>query len=311
MSFPASTEHLSPLDQAIRDRAHKRFERYTPMILREFFPITEISLMTWIGNFSWCTPAASRRILDEDVIITRLNGVPQTPPEIARDYLLCKYTEKRRHTKNQYTAINLPRSHPRYCDPGRYADMAYVDLKSAYWSITRILGWDIDYYPGRWLAKRSDNDDFPLAENKIARNCLVSAGLMSPSHVWTGEAIKRVKTHNPLINYDLWAAVNDVLHSIASIALEFGAVYINTDGYIVPRTLADSLINAIAEWGLNARIKGEGDADVYAIGSYKVGALTTKHKPHFALGMLNAVYTPDADWLKRRFAKFARTAINW
>jgi hypothetical protein len=293
------------------DRAHHRFETYHPEVLSDFGQITEIKNMTWIGSYSWCTPADKRRLLDEEGIITQLHDVPQTPPEVARDYLICKYPDKRRHIKAQYGEINKPRSHPRLCIPGRFADMAYVDLRSAYWSITRIVGWDIDYYPGQWIGKRSDNDDFPLPEHKVARNALVSAGLLSPTHVWTGVGLKSIKTHNPLVNYDLWALVNDVLHAIAMIAVNYGAVYINTDGYIMARGLANTFISEVAEWGLQARIKHQGDADVYAVGSYKIGDYATKHKPHFASSILFNVYEPDSDWLKLRFGKLARSHIAW
>lgn len=294
----------------MREFAERRASKLTPTVLGKFFPITELHSMTWIGTFAWSNQQAQKRWLVEGVIVD-LFGIPQIPPEIARDYLRAKYTERRRMTQNQYAAVNEHRAAPLYAKVGNYENMALVDLKAAYWSILSIVGWDVDYSPSRWLGKRSDVDDFPLPENKLARNSMVSAGLITRQSVWTGDRLRNIKAHNPLVNYSLWACAQDVLHSIASIALAAGAVHIHTDGYIVPARNADMLINEISHWGLRAIVKESGDCKVYGIGSYDIGGKRTKHKHHTKAQDLNKVYQPDIAFLRPRIAKLARTKVNW
>jgi len=240
-----------------------------------------------------------------------LFGVPQIPPEIARDYLRAKYTAWRPHTEAQFASINEHRAAPLYAKIGQYADMAYVDLKAAYWSIIQVVGWDVDYHPGRWLGKRSDMHDFPLPDNKLARNSLVSTGLITRQNIWTGEHLKSIKAHNPLVNYDVWALAQDVLHAIAQVALKAGAVHIHTDGYIVPMRMAIPLIEQVRKWGLQAIVKQEGDCKIYGIGSYDIGDKHTLHRYHYRPSNLNKLYEPDIKWLMPRFAKFAKTRIQW
>lgn len=249
---------MSNILDKMRESAEERNERYTANIRQRFFPITLLESLTFLGNFSWTNPNLKMRFMQEDAVLYDLFDLPQTPPEIARDYLRAKYTEKRRHTKAQFAAINEPRSAPTYCRVGRYDEMAYLDLKAAYWTIVQAVGWDVDYHPSRWIGKRSINEDFPIPNHKLARNCLVTAGLMTPHHIWTGQKLKPFMGHNTLVNYDLWALAQDVLHSLATLAIRAGAVYVHTDGYIVPRKRVDMLREEFARWGFNTGIKGGG-----------------------------------------------------
>lgn len=295
---------------AMADLAHKRNEQYAPDVRSVWFPVTHLDSLTWLGTYSWANPKLKRRFIEESIVIYDLFDVPQTPPEIARDYLRAKYLEYRRHTQSQFAAINEARSAPRYAQPGVYRDMAYVDLRAAYWSIIQAVGWDVDYCPGRWIGKRSTNEDFPIPDHKLARNCLVSAGLITPSTVWTGEKIKNFTGHNPLVNYDIWALCQDVLHALATLALKAGAVYVHTDGYIVPEKHAELLREEIAEWGIESKVKGRGNAAIYAVGCYKIGSYETKHKTHFKGRFINAVYEPDIRFLKRRIKKLGAAKLE-
>jgi len=296
--------------KTMSDLAHKRAEKMQSLPTVKFPPLTDLKTLTWLGTFSWSNQANKSRFLVANVVVD-LFGVPQVPPELARDYLRAKYTEFRHHTIQQYGAINEKRSAPLYCKRGFYPDMAYVDLRAAYWSILQIVGWDVDYNPGRWLGKRSDVDDFPLPDNKLARNSLVSTGLITQQQIWTGDKIKRIKAHNPLVNYDIWALAQDVLHSIGQIALRAGACHIHTDGYIVPARMAAHLIEEIRNWGLPATIKYTGDATIYGIGAYDIGEHISAHKPHFRTADFSNLYEPDISFLRPRMRKFSRTRIDW
>lgn len=302
---------MTDIKAGLVELAEKRNEKYIADVRVQFPRLTALNSMTWLGHYSWTNAEEKRRFLDEAVIVDSVTGFIQTPPEVSRDYLRVKYTEARRHTLAQYRAINEPRSAPMYCKIGVYPDMAYVDIKAAYWTIIKIVGWDVDYHPGRWIGKRSENEDFPIPDNKLARNCLVTAGLMTPTHVWTGEKLKPFQGHNTLVNYDLWALAQDVLHALATIALKAGAVYVHTDGYIVPQHRTPALIEEISKWGLRAGVKGQGDCEIYAMGCYKIGNFATKHKVHFKGHDMDKVYRPDIAFLKPRISKLAKTSIRW
>lgn len=291
--------------------AERRNERYSADIRLIFPALHTFESMTWIGHYSYTNAEIKRRFLDEAVILDNVTGFQQTPPEVARDYLRTKYTEKRRHTKAQYAAINLPRSAPTLCKVGKFTDHAYIDLKAAYWSIITAVGWDVDYHPGRWLGKRSENDDFPIPDNKLARNCLATAGLMTPTHIWTGKMLKPFQGHNTLVNYDLWAVLMDTLHGIASIAKRLGAIYIHTDGYILPAKNVEAFQTEVQSWGLRTGVKGRGDGEVFAVSCYTIGEFSTKHRSHFRGQDRDTVYEPDIGWLKPRISKLSLTKIHW
>lgn len=296
--------------EGMRDIVEQRAERFCPLPMAKFFPLSDLKSLTWLGTFSWANQEAKTRWLKKDVAIS-LFGIPQIPPEVARDYLRAKYTKRRRHTVNQFKAINEHRSAPLYSRVGQYREMAYVDIVAAYWSIISIVGWDVDYHPSRWIGKRSEMDDFPIPDNKIARNSLVSAGLVTRQNIWTGEKVRSINAHSTLINYDVWAICQDILHCLAQFALKQGAVHIHTDGYILPEKSALALIEEARVWGLVATVKATGDCQVKGIGSYTIGEKRTKHDYHFACRDINKLYRPDIEFLRPRIAKFARTRINW
>lgn len=298
------------IEQKMRDFAHARAEKLSPIPMKHFPSLTDFTTTTWLGTFSWSNQTMRQRIIDADAIVN-LYDVPQVPPEIARDYLRAKYTEKRRHTQQQFMAINETRAAPLFAKTGFFTDMALIDLKSAYWSIIQIVGWDVDYNPSRWLGKRSENDDFPIPDNKVARNSLVSAGLLTPTHLWDGKSLLKLKAHNPYINYSLWACVMDVLHSVGTIALKAGAVHIHTDGYILPMKHAALFINELRSWGLTAIVKETGEAAIKGVGSYRIGTRKTKKQYHFTPRTFSNIYTPDISFLKPRIAKLARAKIDW
>lgn len=297
--------------EGMRDLAEKRTAKITPDPRLVFPSMREFKSLTWIGTFSMSNQEMKQRIIDADVLVGLFPEIPQIPPEVARDYIRVKYIEPRRHTMAQYESINQPRAAPLYARKGVYENMAYVDLKAAYWSIVKIVGWDVDYYPGRWLGKRSENDDFPVPENKIARNSLVSTTLLNPTHIWTGEKLELIKAHSMYVNYDLWSCVMDVLHAIATIALKAGAVHIHTDGYIVPMKHANLLIEEIHRWGLHAIIKDEGDAAIKGVGAYRIGKRATKKVYHFTPHNISSVYEPDISFLKPRIAALSKRYITF
>lgn len=288
----------------IREIGAERAERLKPQPTKVFPLITSFDSFVWAGSLSWAIPAQNKRLLKIDNIVN-LFDFPQTPTEIGRDYLRVKYPERRRHFAGQYEEINKPRSAPLYAKPGNYRNMVYADLKSAYWSIISIWGWDCDYWPGKFLAKRSSNEDFPLQGNKLARNSLVTAGLVLPSVVWTGDKFIKMNRGNRLANYDIWALCQDTLAAIAHLAKKCGAVYVHTDGYIIPEFAFPLLRDEIAEWGLKLTIRHRGDARIRGVGAYQIGE---RKSGHFQLP-IHAVFSvrkPDIVHLRNAFRRMAK-----
>lgn len=268
-------------------------------LLSSFPSLFSIAHPTFIGSFAWTSKAGGFKLMQERSAIATVSGY-LTPADVARVYIHTKYEKPGRITSKQYREIMLHRQASLYAKPGIYPNASYIDLKSAYWSILQIIGWDVDYMPGRWIAKNSDNRDFPYWKNKLARNCLVSVGLTGEAKMWTGEKLVTHKKQNPYTNMMLWACVQDVLAGVAGDMVEAGAVYVHTDGYILPEGKKDTALDILASWGLVGEVRDEGNMDVIAAGTY-----SAPKKPDNRMGSKRRIYhnnlrPVDRAWLRKR-----------
>jgi hypothetical protein len=154
----------------------------------------------------------------------------------------------------------------------------YLDIKSAWWTIINVLGWNVDYYPLRWLLPGAAPDDFPWHENKIARSALVSVAQSNsiPFYNPLTHRIKMRPSYNVMLNWQVYAAISHVLHAIAFEAVHAGAHYVNTDGFIVEDENAEGVCRILDNWGLKYGSKARGEVWIFGPGSYKVGYKTTK-----------------------------------
>ena len=281
-------------------------------------PLSSLKELTIIGKYSYYQNQSQKRIIDKTEAIELKPGLVETPPNIARSYLLEKYKLSPRISKVQFDAnVESLRQMPNYAKPGKFDYGFYVDIKSAYWAIMNIAGWDVDYYPGKWLSDGTPPDDFPLPDHKTARSCLYSAGAMSsipyydPEYRKKGKesAIGLFKNGNPLINPGLIKLTSDVLNSIATQAINAGAVYVNTAGFIAPNEhIAGHIVHIIMNWGLEARIKAEGKGAVKGSGAYKVGnEISSPFKVRRDEQGINKVFEPRyINWLEKNFSFWAR-----
>ncbi len=186
----------------------------------------------------------------------------------------------------------------------------FFDIESTYFSILKLVGWNVNYMPERWVIPGRAPLDFPLPTNKGARNYLVTIGLPRPMTVWTGSGFIEQRGQNVHINQGLWRLVMDILHSIAYIAVQLGATYCNTDGYILPSKNAPALIRAIRQWGLNARELGSGETSVFGIGNYSVGSKTSgRYSPEFVSQPMSNLYETPRVWLERNIQKIAQDKV--
>jgi hypothetical protein len=199
---------------------------------------------------------------------------------------------------------------PLLAEPCTLPNAYYLDIKSAYWQILQLGGYDVDYMPERFLSPRSDVYDFPVPEIKLARNCLVSMGLPSGVNVWIPNDGFQKKTPKKLsVNLVLWAFVQDILHGVAyDMVNRAGAVYVNTDGYIVPDDRMRDADNVFESWGLKATIRHHGKAVIRGAGDYDI-ADSMGRRVRTVPRKFSYIQPRGLDWLRKK-VKYWSKRIN-
>jgi hypothetical protein len=266
---------MTPREEELHDYIQAKRDKCPDLIPDDFPPIETFDAKVFVGGFSWTATVPRLRIVPHASVL-RWSNLVTTPPEFARAYLDICYPRRLRASSGQAERITSPRHAPLYVAPTVISHATLIDLSAAYWQIMSVIGWDVDYYPGRYLSPGRAPHDFPLYGDKVTRNCLVTAGLDNPVTVWTGHKFIEEKLGNRHKNMGLWAAIHDILHAVALDALKCGAVYVNTDGYIVPSDRAELLMEVLRlRWGLTARYKAWGPAIVTGVGSYMIDGKKT------------------------------------
>ena len=299
--------------QELAEKARDRAEQWTPQFVRKLPDVETLDEMVMLGAHSFSLPVTRRRIIKDTITLEA--GTLETPSAAARDYIRLVYKRGPRGTGGQNERIKGIQPVPCYAKPSEFLHGFYVDIKSCYWSIMQIAGWNVDYNPGLWLSPGRPPFDWPFPDHKVARNCLVSAGRMATIPYYDpkkrpgdpyGEFIKG----NPIKNMQLPRLIHDVLNCIAIDALSLGAVYINNDGFIAPNsTVADNIISLITDWGLTGRIKAEGPGEVKAAGTYQIGKERTLNFTRVPepRPIKNIYPPPYKGWLQKQFGYFAGT----
>ncbi len=268
-------------------------------ILYSDFPdIREIHSRVYWGIYSWTLSALKRRWLLAHTSLSD-NGLICSPADIVRDYLDYYHPRRLRATGVEVRQYEQPKSAPLYIHPSTIREGTYIDIKSTYFSIVKVIGWDINYLPGQWLTPGRAPLDFPLPADKPARNYLVSIGLPGSMTIWTGHQWVYQNAQNVHINLGLWSAVMDILHSIANIAVALGAIYVHTDGYILPSKNAAQLMQQIRLFRLTPEVRAEGETILLGFANYVCGSRKTKSlNPLRLQSHWTNVYETDAEFLK-------------
>lgn len=232
----------------------------------------------------------------------------QTPGDVVRDYLDFYFPARLRAFHNEAKFYDTHVSTPLFLRPGILSDGVYVDVKSAYFSIVNLVGWNVRYQPSSWVSPGRPCYDFPLANDtrriaKSARACLVSFGLHRKSTFWNGSKLSERATKNNHVNYGLWHIAQDILHAIASVAVQLGARYVHTDGYILPAGAAEILEEYIASWGFHSGRKGAGKTMVLGFGNFQVGEFRTKRLRPIAGKPYTYVRPVNGGWLQRQLKR--------
>lgn len=266
----------SEIEGAVRAALVEKNQGVDWYLIKDKWPRLYYTHPCFLSHVSWTAVAGDWRYVDPSQYVQYM-GIHATPGMIAREYLNLKYKLPLRARGVQIEDARNIRSAPLLSNRGAHGYCFYLDLKAAYWNIMNIGGWDVDYRPQKYLGLGVSPRDFPAPKIKTARNALASVGVSSDLQLWTGFKVETLKVGNRYKNRILTAFILDVLNSIAYDMALIGAVYVNTDGYIVKLADYENAASVLNAWGLPWSVKSQGETTVYGVGSYEVGEVKTKH----------------------------------
>lgn len=228
-----------------------------------------------------------------------LNGVMEfrTPGEVARIELEREFPYVKRIGWPRKSIALFDWRWPLLFYGGYKGEGSYIDLVGAYHQIYRRLWIDCGFPRGRGLLPLRDVA-IRVAEWKLARNSVVGVIRSRSSAGYRGNTRYQLSIGNKFLSPHLWATVQGILNEIAFQAISFGAIYINTDGYIFPYP---SKVKEFEKWlidfGLEYRVIS-GTTNIVAWGIYKVGSKQTNNYTNnkvWTSGSLKSISLPYSD----------------
>lgn len=263
-------------------------------------PLSSCPPGTILGYGHYTLPGG-RRLIACDAA-RELDGRIDTETGHARRWLATLPPQRRRYEEMAAAEAARP---PLYCQPGYWGDCAYIDIEAAYPSIYCRIGWDAEYSRGRWWGWRSALSLGVPHHWKVARSMPVSLRGTGWIRYWDGGAVRARRIRNPIWSPGLRWATLDVLQALARVAVDVhGAVYVNTDGYVVPDGETGAMIARLADYGLRGRIRYQGPtyiANLHAlsISDHVIGAGAARPLPYDGI----AVDLRQAAWILGRFER--------
>jgi len=293
---------------AMTDLAIQRVENRT-ITITDSVSLPPSDDYVYLGGGTWYARNSRRAEIVHSSVV-RPFEVPQTRGQVARDYLKVKYGKKLplRARGAQIRSWGDAMSAALYAKSGWTENMVYADIKSAYWSILSIVGYDVEWWPERFLGVASSVADFPLWEDKTARSAITATGIMNTSDIYNYGKFERVAQKNVYQNLSLWNLTHTILHMCAGWARSLGGVYFNTDGAIIPRRALDDYTALLAGVGLRCGVKGEGVCHVRGAGAYKIGHLKSGHYARVTDHDHDNLVSVNAAWYQARLLKLSRVA---
>src|SRR3990172_6933099 len=164
---------------------------------------------------------------------------------------------------------------PMYFDVPYQGSGVYIDLKAAYCQIYRNLWLDTPFPRGVGTLSLAPVAD-RLQDWKAARNAVM--GVIKNRTITGCRSGKRqeISVTNHFLSPGLWATVQAILHAVAATALEHGAIYINTDGYMFPDyEKALGFLDFLNVLNLKHEISNSGVIDFRGWNNYKIGRTST------------------------------------
>jgi len=226
--------------------------------------------------------------------------------DIARAWVRTYYNLdrlKRKHRTWEYATV------PHHAVAGQYADAYYIDIRALHREIIARVGYDVEYAGvGSYLSLN------PIAV-RLNKACYTSLSSLSINPVTTlrktkNHSIVCVNIHNRYANTSLYRLIRDVQLAIASDVLRTAqqVVYYNTDGCIVTTPSdVDRVLDVVASWTMEARIKREGRCVVYRNACYafdddieRVAARLTRQRLWTRSRDLTLMSERECAWLRER-----------
>ena len=228
-------------------------EEYT--LRRETLRKTEV---VWRDMSSCCAiPNWGETICDKTYTIGE-----HTCAEIAYNLLKAHYPTLKLRWRKEELAL-LDHRPPRMFRFPVVGHIYYIDIRAAYWQFYRFLYLHSDYpykrqkYPLYSLSTafegRTEN------EWKIARNAIVGITRSTKNKWVKGKEVWYTNKHNRFLSPTLWAQLMGLLNQIAREMIDYGACWLNTDGYAF--TSEEGYLKAInffEERGIAIGDKGSG-----------------------------------------------------
>jgi len=209
---------------------------------------------------------------------------------------------RRKHRDWEYAPV------PHRAVAGDYPEAYYIDIRALHREIIARVGYDVEYAGvGSYLSLN------PIAV-RLNKACYTSLSSLSINPVATlrktkNHSIVCVNIRNNYANTSLYRLIRDVQLAIASDVLRnVNVVYYNTDGCIVTTPSdVDRVLDVVAAWMMEARIKRDGRCCVWRHAAYafdsdieRVASRVSRTRVWTTSRELSLMSDSECDWLRAR-----------
>jgi len=240
-----------------------------------------------------------------------IDGRIYSARDIARAWVRTYYDLKRLRRKQrdwEYAPV------PHWARAGQYAEAYYIDIRGLHREIISRVGYDVEYSGvGTYLSLN------PIAV-RLNKACYTSLSSLSINPTTTLRKTKNgrivcVNVHNRYANTSLYRLIRDVQLAIASDVLrQVDAVYYNTDGCIVTSARdVDRVLDVVAAWMMDARIKREGRCVVWRHAAYafddeieRTAQRLSRQRVWTRSHTLTLMHERECEWLRDRLVTSLR-----
>lgn len=235
------------------------------------------------GSNSVYVPSAKTKYTDISVckLWEDLEGQTRqmTPGEAARTEMMREWPLMKKVGWFSRHVELLDKRPPMHYSGPQVGSLIYIDLDSAYHQLYARMWldqpWPRGYYGRYPLSDVADR----LANWKAARNSLVGIARSRGGVAYRGNKRIALSFKNRFLSPCLWATIQDLLHVIAGKAVELGAVYVNTDGYMFhadPPEFYEEFMIFLSENEFRWSVRSQGQGEVVSWNNYRVGETRTK-----------------------------------
>lgn len=232
-----------------------------------------------------------------------------TPTEAARTELKREFPDlKRLGWRGKHKSLfSIPM--PFFCRGPVWFLGYHIDLTAAYWQIYRNLMLDCRWPRGLGMLELRGVAD-RLEKWKLARNALVGITRSTSATAIKNKGRVKVYPDNPFLTPLLWANIQYVLHSLASISRDLGGHYCMTDGYLMEEGDARRFMSLLDVYDIKYTAH-YGEIEIKGWQSYRVEGYRTTH--HYrnnsqvrgAISNIVNLSNEEYDWLNFVF-KYGR-----